>query len=184
LVWTVDSEKQHVQPYTIRIRKTTLLLKKSMTSDLVSLDQLLWLRNHPSDPNSQEVFKNHGVAINLKNCPNMVVIDFDNCSPADLEMPVTDESTVQHRFYQSLATVPSYREISVSGKGVHVIFAYRNFEKYTNNKFILKPIENVEIFVGGKVNKMLLLTGVSSFDYARIYPQAGQNKGVGKFWCK
>jgi hypothetical protein len=55
--------------------------------------------------------------------------------------------------------VPAYREVSASGKGIHIIFRFKDFNKLINDKFIWKVTDGLEIFVSGKTNKMLILTG-------------------------
>jgi hypothetical protein len=143
-----------------------------MTKNLVTLNYLYTLCELEAEFTSNHYY---GVAINLASCESLIAVDLDNCDIEALDAIDPDgPMTTQQKVYYSLRAVPKYTEISSSGAGLHIIFSYKNFSHVINNKFIFRPCENVEIFVGGKTNKMLSLTGVcfgAIFDSSRWFEQ-------------
>ena len=69
---------------------------------------------------------------------------------------VNGKKSTHEEVFQALDSVPAYREVSASGKGIHIIFRFKDFNKLINDKFIWKVTDGLEIFVSGKTNKMLI----------------------------
>lgn len=159
LLWYISPSKNTVFPWCLSFdSKKRLTATKSMTGNLITLTQLSDLI-YKQDIESLINSKRYGIAVNLIACNDWVVVDFDKCIPETFLSVPHSSSTFQHKLFYSLTNVPAYREISASGKGVHIIFQYKGFHKFIKNKFIYKVSNNVEIFLGGKVNKLLILTG-------------------------
>lgn len=153
LLWSFNKK---FQPWCLSRISSKVELKNSMKDDLVSFYRILRWFNLKEANSIDGVY---GICLNLIACKDLVVIDLDDFDPYATD---TDKvSALQHEILNLFLdpAFPVYIEVSASGHGVHIIFKHKNFERFTNKKFISKPLPGVEIFIGGKVNKLLILTG-------------------------
>ncbi len=162
LLWSVDPKKGNVIPFCLTNVGKKLIIKKSMTGNLVTLRFLYKVERTKAFESiiNQGLY---GISLNLRASTNLVVIDLDSFDLDDFRSYnfSSSSNSNQNLVVKALSSVPCYWEISASGKGLHGFFCFPDFHKLINNRFIWKPVENVEIFVGGKVNKMIIVTGNS-----------------------
>lgn len=159
LLWEFNVRRQSIIPSCLNSNRTNKFsLIKSMKGPLVSLNLL---RKIVITREFQNLIRGnlYGISLNLKNIPNLVIVDIDDFDLQDLNSPITADSSNQRLVIESLKHLPAYVEVSVSKRGLHIFFSFQNFEKFLDNRFISSPASKVEIFVGGGPNKMVLLTG-------------------------